>query len=101
MESVMIKPDPESVTPARLERRRKMVDRAKAAFPNGVPDPYTTLDLESRESLPFVRATITMLSYDGLIAHQFKDIWCLWDSGAHICHVRSVSLNPEVKSPGP
>ncbi|KAF5375954.1 hypothetical protein D9615_008155 [Tricholomella constricta] len=38
---VMIKPNPESVTPKRLEQRRKMLELTKAAFPNGVPLPYT------------------------------------------------------------
>ncbi|KAF5375914.1 hypothetical protein D9615_008182 [Tricholomella constricta] len=44
---VMIKPNPESVTPERLERRRKMLELAKATFPNGVPLPYTILSSHS------------------------------------------------------
>ena len=50
-EFVMIKPTPESVSPARREKRRKMVDPAKATFPDGVPSPYTVLDSLSREQL--------------------------------------------------
>jgi len=79
-EFVMIEPSPESVSPARREKRRKMVELAKAAFPDGVPSPYTVLDSLSGDRLQFLRATVMMHSDDGLNTHEFKDVLCLWDS---------------------
>jgi len=55
------------------------VELAKAAFPDGVPPPYTVLDSLSRDQLQFLRATV-MHSDDGLNTHEFKDVLCLWDS---------------------
>jgi len=51
-EFVMIEPSPESVSPARRAKRRKMVELAKAAFPDGVPSPYTVLDSDQLQLPP-------------------------------------------------
>ena len=39
-EFVMVEPSLEFIGPARRERRCKMMELAKAAFPEGVPSPY-------------------------------------------------------------
>jgi hypothetical protein len=83
-EFIMIEPSPESISPARREKRRKMVELAKAAFPDGVPSPYTVLDSLSRDQLQFLRATVVMHSDDGLKTQEFRDVLCLRDSGAQI-----------------
>jgi hypothetical protein len=48
-ECVVVKSRPEDVTPERLERHRKLMEMAKASFPNGVPDPYTVVDSISKD----------------------------------------------------
>lgn len=81
-EFIMIEPSPESISPAHCEKRHKMVELAKAAFPDGVPSPYTVLDSLSRDQLQFLRATIVMHSNGRLKTQEFRDVLCLWDSGA-------------------
>ena len=98
-EFVMIEPSLESVSPARRAKRRKMVELAKAAFPDGVPSPYTVLDSLSNNRLQFLCATVMMYSDDGLNAQEFKDVLCLWDSGAQISFILGGLLSPEVKGP--
>jgi len=61
-EFVMAKSSPEETTPARLERRRKLMEMAKASFPDGVPDPYTLIDSFSKDHLPFICVTVKMYS---------------------------------------
>jgi hypothetical protein len=46
----MIEPGPEFFTPARRERRRKLLELAKASFPDGMPLPYTTIVVKSTVS---------------------------------------------------
>lgn len=73
----MAKSSPEETTPARLERRRKLMEMAKASFPDGVPDPYTLIDSFSKDHLPFICVTVKMYSEDGLEFQEFKSEWCL------------------------
>jgi hypothetical protein len=56
----MIDPGPEFYSPARRERRQKLLKLAEASFPDGVPSPYAVLPSRSRENLPFVCATISL-----------------------------------------
>ena len=98
-EFVTIEPSLESVSPARRAKRRKMVELAKAAFPDGVPSPYIVLDSLSNNRLQFLCATVMMYSDDGLNAQEFKDVLCLWDSGAQISSILGGLLSPEVKGP--
>jgi len=76
-EFVMIEPSPESVSPARRAKRRKMVELAKGGFfPMGSHHHYTVLDFR-----PASIATVMMHSDDGLNAQEFNNVLCLWDSG--------------------
>lgn len=94
--SIMFDPGPEFYSPARRERRQKLLKLAEASFPDGVPSPYAVLPLCSREKLPFVCATISVTNdYDR--SQQFQDVWCLWDTGATISHILTGILNEEIR----
>ena len=96
----MVKTSPEQAAPARVERRRKLMEMAKASFPNGPPKPFTLVDSMSQdEFIPFIRTSVRIYSEDGSVSQEFPNEWCLWDSGAHISYILSGLLRPEVKSP--
>jgi len=95
-EFIMFDPGPEFYSPARRGRRQTLLKLAEASFPDGVPSPYAVLPSRSRENLPFVCATISVTNdYDR--SQQFRDVWCLWDTGAAISHILTGILHEEVR----
>lgn len=93
------------------ERRpRRFAELAEQAFPGGrVPGPFTIAELTvSREAvaieLPFIKANrivVTSLETEPgtpVQAVVFRNVWCLWDTGAAVSSIITNLLNPVVRN---
>jgi len=78
----------------------------KATFPNGkVRDPYVSVQakVDSGDRLPFVRATLLIQPQDWDEEEStpqsmtFRDVWCLWDTGAECSIMTGEQLDPAIK----
>ena len=99
----------EKADPLAKERRRRLLELTEQAFPGGrVPAPFTLAWLAtswdpSINRLPFILATrIVVTSVDDQTANPpqdvFRNVWCLWDTGAHISMIATHSLDPAVRN---
>jgi hypothetical protein len=89
--------DSDFFDPVRVEKRHKLREEMKEWYPNGVLDPYVIINLQSKDNLPFVRATILITSDDESEMQRFTNEWCLWDSGAEISYILNAKLSLGVK----
>lgn len=98
---------PENAQPSVEERRHRLLESTKEAFPDGkIPNLFTTVLLmrssndANDDNLPFIRVeSIVVTSPTGDDSHQtiFNDVWCLWDTGAQVSYVVSDLLDPYVR----
>ncbi|KAF8223432.1 hypothetical protein L208DRAFT_1381444 [Tricholoma matsutake] len=92
-----MRPGPNFFDPVRVEKCRRLWEIMKESYPDGIPQPYVVINAQSRDNLPFVRATIRMTSDDESEYQTFMDEWCLWDSGVEVSHVHGGKLSYKVK----
>lgn len=90
--------DPGFYSPVRRERRRKLLKLAKESFPNGIPSPYAMVSSRSTVDLPFICATIKIISnHDDSKIQLFQDVWCLWNLEASISYILTSRLKEEIR----
>ena len=88
------------------ERRQRLRDIAKSSFPGGqYPEPYSSFWLQefrgnTYRHLPFILSNIVISPLEvrsNLITEQnLENVWCLWDTGAHISQVLSSQVDPRI-----
>ena len=93
--------------PVAMERRRRLIELTKEAFPDGkVPDPFNLSWLAlsqdvAANKLPFILASrIVVTSARDLTNNPpqnvFHNVWCLWDSGAKTSFILTSQLHSAV-----
>jgi hypothetical protein len=94
--------DPVAAACAR-ERCRKMFELTKAAFPDlKVPTPFVSVVSQQKElfRMPFVHAFVRVKPYDSNEdgpQNVFRDVLCLWDTGAETSMISTSMLRLEVR----
>ncbi|KAF7306284.1 hypothetical protein MIND_00419300 [Mycena indigotica] len=104
-------PEPIDVDPLREQRRRRLLELTKEAFPDGIiPNPFvvgppkTWLGLSkdaAANKLPFILATQIVITNAEETSRNppqsvFTNVWCLWDTGAQTSFVVTSQLNRAV-----